>query len=64
MVVKALDDYKELLSGIDLYVYTLFCINEKDNDYDIDDEFVTSIKGKNIGLITDDYKKVLNLISH
>ena len=63
MIIDALDEYNELLNDIDLYVYTLFCINEENNnDYDKDDQFIINIKEKNIGLITDDYKRILKLI--
>ena len=60
MVEWALDNYSELISDIDVYIYTLFCIDNK--NYDNDTKIITKMKEKNIGFITDNYQETLNLI--
>jgi glycerophosphoryl diester phosphodiesterase len=60
MITSALNNYSELLNNIDLYIYTLFCIDNKNYDYDT--KLITKMKGKTIGFITDNYRETLNLI--
>ena len=60
MIIGALNNYSELLNNVDLYVYTLFCVDTKNYDYDT--KIINKLKEKDIGFITDDYQKVENLI--
>jgi len=60
MILDALDKHTLLLSDVDLYVYTLYNINNTNND--TDDELIKIIKEKDIGLITDNYNKLLELL--
>lgn len=63
MILDALDNHSLLLSDVDLYVYTLYNINNTNNtNNSIDDEIIKIIKEKDVGLITDNYTKILKLI--
>lgn len=60
MINVALNNYSELLNDINLYIYTLFCIDQK--NYDNDTYIINQMKEKDIGFITDNYEETLNLI--
>lgn len=60
---EILDLNTNFLENYDIYIYTLFSINFK-NEHEKDIELINKIKNKKIGFITDNYEKILNLLNN
>jgi glycerophosphoryl diester phosphodiesterase len=56
-----INQYKKEMEDINILTYTLFNINEEENNDD--DEILIQTKNEDIGIITDNYKKVLSLLN-
>jgi glycerophosphoryl diester phosphodiesterase len=54
----------QLINHLNVYIYTLFDITGSIVDDDCDTEFIRLIKDHKIGLITDNYEKVISALSH
>ncbi|QKF93549.1 glycerophosphoryl diester phosphodiesterase [Fadolivirus algeromassiliense] len=60
IVLDVIKRYNVIISEVDLYVYTLFSIYDQ-NVID-DDSLVKKLKEMNIGLITDNYSKMTDIV--